>query len=191
MMVLSGCGDSGGGTCGNTPACGGDVVGTWTITSSCLSPGSPTSAVCQGTSDIANLKITGAITYNADLTYTTNSLLSGSETVSLPLSCLTSSNASATCDQLGQLFKDDPSNQSVTCSGTTICTCKIVVSNQTSMTMGTYSTTAAGVETDTPTVGQPSQSDYCVKGKTLTLSPHADAGMMGQSFGGTITLTKM
>jgi len=191
MMVLSGCGDSGGGTCGNTPACGGDIVGAWTITSSCLSPGSPTSAACQGTNDVANIKLTGTITYNADMTYTANTMFSGSETVTLPLSCLTSSNSAATCDQLGELFMADPSSQTATCSGTTTCSCKIVFSNETSMTTGTYSTTAAGVETDTPTVGDPSQSDYCVNGKTLTLSPHADATMMGQAIAGTITLTKM
>jgi hypothetical protein len=190
MMVLSGCGDSGDGTCGNTPACGGDIVGAWTITSACLNPGSRTSAACQGTSDIANIKLTGTVTYNADLTYTANTMFSGSETVTLPLSCLPSSNGQATCDQLGQQFRGDPSTQTVTCSGTTTCSCKIVFANETSMTTGTYSTTAAGVETDTPTVGEPSQSDYCVKGKTLTLSPHADAGMMGQSISGTITLTK-
>ena len=192
MMILSGCGGSGdsGGTCGNTPACGGDIVGAWKITSACLSPGAPTSAACQGTSDIANIQLTGTVTYNADMTYTANTTFSGSETVTLPLSCLTSSNNQATCDQLGELFMGDPSNQTATCSGTTTCSCKIVFSNATSMTMGTYSTTAAGIETDTPTGGTPSQSDYCVKGKTLTLSPHADTGMMGQAFTGTITLTK-
>ena len=191
MMILSGCGGSGdsGGTCGNTPACGGDIVGTWTIASSCVTPGPSMPAVCQGTNDIANIKITGTITYNADMTYTGNSLVSGSETVMLPLSCLTSSNAPATCDQLGQLYMKDPTNQSATCSGSSICTCKIVIS-ETSMTTGTYATTAAGLLADTPTGESPSQTDYCVKGKTLTLSPHAAAGMMGQTLTGTITLTK-
>jgi hypothetical protein len=191
MTVLSGCGDSVGGTCGNTPACGGDLVGTWTIASSCVSAGSSMSALCPGaTADTANLKVTGTITYTADMTYTTNSVLSGSETLVLPLSCFVQSDVSATCDQLGQIYMNDPTNQSATCTGSSICTCTIVLSNQTSTRTGTYSTTAAGLATDTPTGGAPSQSDYCVRGQTLTLSPHAGAGIMGQSVTGTITLTR-
>jgi hypothetical protein len=89
MMVLSGCGGSGG-MCGNTAACGGDIVGTWTIASSCVSGSSAISATCPGeTVDGANLKVTGTVTYNADMTYTANSILSGSETLMLPLSCVT------------------------------------------------------------------------------------------------------
>jgi hypothetical protein len=37
VLVLSGasCGD-GGGTCGRVPSCGGDIVGDWRVTSSCV-----------------------------------------------------------------------------------------------------------------------------------------------------------
>jgi hypothetical protein len=81
--------------------------------------------------------------------------------------------------------------QSITCTGSSTCTCKAVLSNVTSTITGTYTTTAAGLLTDTPMGGgTTSPSDYCVKGKTLTLSPHAGAAMMGQSVSGTITLTK-
>ena len=59
------------------------------------------------------------------------------------------------------------------------------------MVTGSYTTTAAGVLTDTPMGGgAASPSDYCVKGKTLTVSPHAGSAMMGQTVSGTITLTK-
>jgi len=57
--------------------------------------------------------------------------------------------------------------------------------------MITYSTTAAGVLTETATGGTPNDSDYCIKGTTLSLSPHAGSSMAGQgSTSGTITLTK-
>jgi hypothetical protein len=191
MVVLTGCGGSGG-TCGNTAACGGDIVGTWTITSSCVS-GSVASSSCPGeTVDTANLKISGTVTYAADLTYTVNSLLSGSETLTLPLSCVNKPGATTppkTCDQLGATLMGTIS-ESITCTGSSVCTCHVVISNQTSMTTGTYTTTAAGLLTETAMGGSPSQNDYCVKGKTFTLSPHAAAAMMGQSVSGTITLTK-
>jgi len=54
-----------------------------------------------------------------------------------------------------------------------------------------YSTTPAGLLTKTATGGTPDESDYCVKGKTLTVSTHTGSGMAGQaSIAGTITLTK-
>src|SRR5258708_39503333 len=125
------------------------------------------------------------------MTYTVNSILSGSETLMLPLSCVTKMGATTTCDQLNTTLMRSTSNQSVTCTGSSTCTCKVVFSNATSMTTGTYTATAAGLLTDTPMGGgTASPSDYCVKGKTLTLSPHAGAAMMGQTVSGTITLTK-
>jgi hypothetical protein len=47
------------------------------------------------------------------------------------------------------------------------------------------------VLTETAMGGTPDDSDYCVKGTTFTLSPHAGSTMAGQgSTSGTITLTK-
>jgi hypothetical protein len=191
MMILPGCGGSGG-TCGNTAACGGDIAGTWTITSSCVS-GTVTSTSCPGeTVDTANLNISGTVTYATDMTYTVNSILSGSEILMLPLSCVNKPGATTppmTCDQLTGTLMGTIS-RSITCTGSSVCTCNVVISSQTSMTTGTYTTTTAGLLTETPMGGSPSQNDYCVKGKTFTLSPHAAAAMMGQSVSGTITLTK-
>src|SRR6266404_7238822 len=67
MTILSGC-DGSGGTCGNTPGCGGDIVGTWTVTSSCLSvTASMFSSSCPtATIDNVKLNITGTATYNAN-----------------------------------------------------------------------------------------------------------------------------
>jgi hypothetical protein len=190
MVVLAGCGGSGG-TCGNTAACGGDLVGAWTITSTCVSGSAASTSCPTETVDTTNLKFAGTLTYNADMTYTENGALTGSEIVVLPLSCVTLPNAATatTCEQLGTTLMATP-NQSITCIGSSVCTCKVVFSNQTFKTTGTYTMTAAGVLSETPMSGLPSQFDYCVKGKTLTLSPQASAVMMGQSTAGTITLTK-
>src|SRR5438445_10933653 len=86
LVMLSAC-DSGGGTCANTAACGGDVVGTWNITSSCVSatPSMMSSASCPGAKTTSsNLTATGTIVYRADMTYSSNFMVSGSVTVFQP-----------------------------------------------------------------------------------------------------------
>jgi hypothetical protein len=190
-LVATGCGSSGG-TCGNTAACGGNVVGTWTITSSCVSAsasmvdtGCPTA-----TASASNLTIDGSFTYNADGSYTSTASVSGSVRVSLPQSCLTSNGVTITCDQVNQALQNDPTaGVTLSCTGSLSCTCTETISNETSTETGTY-TTAAGVVTQTPAGGTASESDYCVKGTTMTQSPHASSTMMGEVESGTITLAK-
>ena len=191
-VAVQGCGSSGG-TCSNTAACGGAIAGTWTITSSCVSENAsmldsqcPTATVSS-----SNLTINGNITYNADGTYSSTSTVSGSLHVTLPPSCLTTNGVTLTCDQINQLFQSNPTaGVTLNCTGTSSCACTETIASQTSSETGTYTTTAAGLLTDTPTGGTASQTDYCVKGTTMTQSPHAGSTMMGQSINGTITLTK-
>ncbi len=190
-LVAAGCGSSGG-TCSNAAACGGSVVGTWTITSSCVSASaSMTNSQCPGESGTSNLHVSGTITYNADGTYTSNATASGSITVTVPASCLTSNGVTVTCAQLNQQAQANPTaGVTVNCTGTSSCNCVETIAAQTSTETGTYVTTTAGVLTQTPSGGTASQDDYCVKGTTMTLSPHAGSTMMGTVESGTITLTK-
>lgn len=190
-FMATGCGSSGG-TCGNTAACGGDIVGTWTITSSCVSASaSMVDSSCPtapGTS--SNVTITGSITYNADGSYTSTSTIGGTVQVYLPQSCLTSSGVTITCDQVNQAFQSDPTpGLTLNCTGSSGCTCTETISDQSSTETGTY-TTAAGVVTQTATGGTASETDYCVKGTTMTQSPHPGSTMMGEAESGTINLTK-
>ena len=192
VLAASGCGSSGG-TCSNTAACGGAIVGTWTITSSCVSEsGSMFDSQCpSATVSSSGLTITGSGTYNADGTYSSTSTINGTIYVTLPPSCLTSSGVTITCDQLNQVFQSNPTpGLTLNCTGSSSCSCTETVANQTSSETGTYTTTAAGLLTETPTGGTASQTDYCVKGTTMTQSPHAASAMMGQPVSGTITLTK-
>jgi len=192
-FVNAGCGSSSGGTCSNTAACGGDVVGTWTITSSCVSASSSMSnSFCPSvTSSGSNLTIRGTVTYNADGTYSTNATIGGSITVYLPPSCLTTNGVTVTCDQLNQEFASNPTaGITFTCSGSSGCSCVETIAAEASSATGTYTTTSAGVVTTTDADGSISQSDYCVKGTTMTQSPHAGSTMMGTAESGTITLTK-
>jgi hypothetical protein len=139
----------------------------------------------------SGLTITGSITYNADGTYSSTSTVGGSIYVTLPPSCLTSNGVTLTCDQLNQAAQSNPTpGLTLHCTGSSSCGCTETLANQTSSETGTYTTTAAGLLTDTPTGGTVGQSDYCVKGTTMTQSPHAGSTMMGQTVSGTITLTK-
>jgi hypothetical protein len=172
--MASGCGggSSSGGACVGATACGGDIVGTWNITSSCVSlNASMFSTVCPAaTSNFSNLSITGTMNFAAALTYTATTSSSGAATVSLPASCLTQQGTSVSCADLNLLFATNPAFSSAECTGTTTCTCSVTFSNQTSTETGTYTTTPAGllsqVAADTP---GSDDSNYCVKGSTLTL----------------------
>lgn len=199
LAVLSSCGggsSNGGGTCSSAAACGGNIVGSWMITSSCITV--DTSSMmpevdCPGaTGSAEGFKITGTATYGADMTYTENSTMSGTVVVNLPSSCLMQQGLTLTCAQVQQVLQlaiAGSEFSSATCTGSSGCTCKMVLVPQMSTETGTYTATTAGLLTQMATGGDTSQSDYCVKGTTLTESPRAMGGMNGVS--GTITLTKL
>ncbi|MEP7052913.1 MAG: hypothetical protein ABJB12_21285, partial [Pseudomonadota bacterium] len=94
LLLCAGCGGSSSdsdASCTNSSACGGDITGKWTITSSCIGVTAMNMAnpQCPGASvSGSDLKVSGSITYNDDLTYTSTSTISGSTSVTLPASCL-------------------------------------------------------------------------------------------------------
>jgi hypothetical protein len=185
------CGSSGG-TCGNAAPCGGDVVATWTIASSCVSDTAKSmgNMNCPGaTTNTSSLHIGGTATFNADMTYTRTTTTSGTVTTTFPASCLSQGGVTITCAELSQLLMQDPSMGSGSCAGTTSCSCTFNAQNASSTETGTYTTTAAGVLTLTSSTNGVEEDDYCVKGNTFTISPHPGAASsMGVS--GTITFTK-
>ncbi len=192
---LSGCGGGGGssGSCPNAPACGGVIVGTWNVTSSCVNVAVDMfAAQCPSAtvSSAAGLTISGSATYNADLTYSSNSTLSGNATVNFPTSCLKAQGIT-TCDEVAQSYAGDPFFTSVSCVTTASgCSCTGAVPPDSSAESGTYTATAAGLLTQIA-AGDTCQSDFCVTGTMLTMSPHAGSSVMGQgSVSGTITFTK-
>lgn len=197
VFGLSGCGGGGGEICANAPGCGGDVVGTWRITSACLSvmlsfssPSCPTQ-----TASGSAVGAEGTVTYNSGLTYTSNTAFTGTITSIVPPECLVVNGSPVTCDWLDQQNQAHPTaGVTVRCSGSP-CTCTETFTPTLKTQMGTY-TTSARVLTETPAGGTGDQSDYCVVGTTMTVSPHitsmmnADAGVSGTEMG-TITLTKI
>jgi hypothetical protein len=182
-------------SCESFAACGGNVVGNWTITSSCLS-GNISDVSCPGAIvDVSGLSIAGAASFNSDMTYTSQSTLSGSMKTTLPPACLMQGDLTLTCEQYQQLLMQvipDPespfSGFSCKTSGSN-CDCTFTFKATPSSEQGTYAT-AGNVLTMTAADGSSEADDYCVSGDKLQLKPMAMASMMDMDLTMVLTLTK-
>jgi hypothetical protein len=177
----------GNGSCSNTP-CGGDLVGIWTVTSSCLTVSgdvdmSPAYIDCaSGPISAGTLQVSGTFTVNADTTFSDETATTGNVDFSLPDQCLSVSGTRTTCDGLGRSivpslgYASDSSCQDAAGGG---CTChapvaqtdigKMGIVSAMPLTSGNYSTSGSVV---TLTDGFETTSySYCVSGNTLTLTP--------------------
>jgi len=181
LMALSAsvvsCGGGDGGSCGMVASCGGNIVGEWTITSSCVAAhGTLGDSSCPTATLTAHATVTGTSSYRADLSYTTNWTLQGSETIGFPASCLTSGGVTITCDQLNQVFAGAgaPTGASaVRCSnaGGGGCNCVADLAQQTMSEIGTYTTSGVTVNTTPAGSTTSDPSGYCVQGNRLDLTP--------------------
>lgn len=191
-LALVGCGgsdESDPAQCSNIAGCGGDVVGQWTIQSTCLTPTLSSMNSCEGmTADASGVKTTGTITFKSDKTFTSSFAQSGSMVVNVPASCLMRNGATVSCTQLQQGLQGsaaDPSVTSVSCAAANGgCACTLVMAPQNSSNSGSYETSGS-VLTEVKSDGSSEENAYCVKGGTLTLSPTSSSGESGS-----ITLTK-
>jgi hypothetical protein len=176
-------GSSGGGgqtaNCPNGSSCGGDLVGTWNVTSSCLNLSGDMSVEllemgCKTVPATGFLKVTGTWTVDAKGNYTDDTTTTGS--VSFPLSdaCLTVSSTPVECSKMGNLFTAagwktgtcSISNGQCNCSATANQLGSIGVIYSNASNKGTYTTSDTGLNTD-----ESVDYSYCVSGNTLTLTP--------------------
>ncbi len=121
-----------GGSCELQP-CGGDILGKWTIASSCMS--STSFPGCDdGKIDVSDAVMRGTMEFLADGTYITTVGAVGSMTMKMPASCL----MGATCEgleaSLGAQTGDDFA--AISCQGTEVCNCKM--EGQSQRKVGTY-----------------------------------------------------
>ena len=178
-------GPDGGLACGTVSACGGDIVGTWTVTQSCLTATEDLSSNCAGLSADISFSVSGTATYNADHSYTAMVTGGGTTSYHYPSSCIP---AGATCVQLGQALMGIGMYSSVTCTidSAGVCNCVAVTPSTSSNETGTYSTSGTTLTT-TPS-GAVSSGPYCVHGNVLyQMSGAADGGV---SVMGSIVLTR-
>lgn len=197
VVACGGSSSDGSGTCSDVNACGGDVVGSWTVESSCLTVDTSdmVSASCPGmTTKPTGWKITGTASFDADQTFDVNMTISGGVVVTVPKSCLTQMGVTATCSQLQQALQaqttevDSPFS-SATCGGASDgCSCTMTMKPIPSSSTGTYST-EGGLLTQMHASGTVGQSDYCVKGGKLSISEHDGMGEMS-NVSGTIVFGK-
>jgi hypothetical protein len=161
-------------------ACGGDVVGNWTITSACVDDhkdagtSNPFGPACpQAALDVA-LDATGTATFRSDGTYATSIMGTPMISLTVPSSCLTNGSLPvADCASLAKALDKD--GGATTCTGdkATGCTCTGKVGNfGGDHSMGTYTvsgntlTTTKDIDSGTKT-GDP--APYCVSGNVLKI----------------------
>jgi hypothetical protein len=180
VIAFAGCG-GGSGVCGGG-ACGGNLVGTWSLTSQCNSTNQPTPTTgCTDTVDSSRIKETGTVTFNRNGTYSTSISISGSASETISAQCL----SSTTCDNENTvLMQEVTAGQLSSASCTAVasgCFCQFVYVSQTLTNTGTYATAGSSVTTMTTGSTSSSTSTYCVLGSTLTVSSMSMAGMTGPS----------
>src|SRR5215471_16202508 len=116
-------GAGGAGSCSSVTPCGGDVVGTWTVTSSCLKVTGNVDVMqfglgCTSVSVTGSLQVTGTWTAKSDGTFTDATTTAGTEQITLAASCLQVSGTTTTCDRIGGLLQG-VGYASVTCTDAT------------------------------------------------------------------------
>lgn len=192
--TTGGTGGSGGGTggtsgaggaganCSNAPACGGDVVGAWTVESSCLqlSGDADVTSIGLGCSSIpvtGHLEVTGTWTAYANGTYSDETVTTGEAALAMEASCRSISGTVVRCNQMGDAL-EIMGYTSVTCTDVAGggCACDAVIEQHGGMgvlsiipaTDGEY-TLAGNVLTTVSDA--PAEYAYCASGTALSMHP--------------------
>jgi hypothetical protein len=176
--------DGAGASCGKVAACGGNIVGTWNFVAGCAS----TSASAASNSACPNESIqsttvtaSGSATFNSDLTYSVDVTESVSESLVVPMSCLTVGGMTISCDEIATVLagalETDGGGPTTTCTSSgTDCDCNISLSGLSTHETGTY--TLSGNSVVTTAGGTSGGGDYCVQGDTLHFLSSTSMGTM-------------
>jgi len=182
-------GSSGAGTapesCSNTSACGGNVVGTWSVSSTCLTlSGQLTlpaffSPDCRTAGISGSLHVTGSFSANADGTYTDNTTTTGTEQLTLAAACLAFSGTNITCEKVAVPLQA-VGYSSVTCQDAPGggCSCSATVEQQGGLgfpsadphTSGSFATA-----NNTLTLDGSSAFGYCAATDKMTWTPQSQS----------------
>jgi hypothetical protein len=162
-----------GGSCAMVANCGGDVVGDWTVTSSCAR-GSGT-VILNGCSTPVSVsesvKITGTLSFGSDLTYEAHGMISASESILYPAACLTTTQGvTITCDQRNQSLAVSGMATGKCTASNGGCSCNLTIAPRSLDESGTY-TVSGGILTTTPTGRAPVTTGYCVQGNRFDYTP--------------------
>src|SRR5688572_7142633 len=116
--------------CNSVTPCGGAVVGTWNVASSCLELSgdmdvSLTSLGCMTVPVVGSLQTTGSIVFNENGTYTDNTTTTGSVTFPLEASCLSVSSVAVTCDRAANIFSSVGWSDATCADISGVCRCSL------------------------------------------------------------------
>ena len=169
--------------CGQVEPCGGEVAGTWKMLGSCFNTAGLSADIadsCPGASiSISRFSIAGTLTFNADSSYSSTATETIKATEVVPLACF--GGLVATCADL--LTTSSP-GVSISCVGTTVCTCGISGTQIFPSPSGTYTTGGSSLYTIDAVTGDSSGSDYCVQADLMHMvevSSTMNMGPMGQA----------
>jgi hypothetical protein len=171
-------------------ACGGNVVGTWTVTSSCLKVSgnldpSVVGAGCSSAPVTGDLQVSGTWTAVGDGTFIDDTVTTGTEQFTLAPACLLVSSTPVSCTgaagfiQLlgfGALTCTSAAGGGCNCSGTVHQSGGLGLLSPAPSTSGYY-TTGANTLTLSGDGGD-TKSSYCVSGSKLTVTPQSTTPTM-------------
>jgi hypothetical protein len=172
-------------SCSNVLPCGGDIVGTWAVTSSCLKITgemdlSSMGLGCKSAPVTGALQVSGTWTANSNGKYTDNTITSGTEQLTLPASCLQVSGTTASCEALNATIESfGYESGSVNCKNAASgggCTCPATIKQTAGLgllsveptTTGKYTTSGNVVTTDNE-----KKYSYCVSGNKMAWTPQS------------------
>jgi hypothetical protein len=193
VLPSIGCGSDPGaaGSCGKVQPCGGDIVGDWRVVADCVNDAvlsmklaSDFGASCPTVTGHANVTETGSFTFSAGLSFSASATVAGTVDMNIPASCL----AGSTCADVNAAIQADlaanpsPGITSVSCLGSSACTCRFTVGPVPLLESGTYTTAGTTLTLTSAADGSVDQGGYCINGTTghlMTLVMSMPMGSMG------------
>jgi len=168
------------GACTSVAPCGGDAVGTWNVTSSCLNVAGDLNVsligmACSSVPISGSLQVSGTWIADTNGTYTDNTTTTGTETFTLNAACLVISSTPVDCRGAANIMTA-LGYASATCTSNANggCDCSAKVDQRGGVGLmsplassnGSYTTSNNALTTDDTL-----KYSYCVSGNTLTLIP--------------------
>jgi non-reducing end alpha-L-arabinofuranosidase len=194
--VAQGGASGAGGTCPAATPCGGDLLGDWTVTSSCLKVSGQLDLSLAGTGcDSAPItgarQVTGTFTATSDGKYVDNTVTSGDDQFALVPSCLVISSTPVNCSGAANLLTAVLGYAKLECAsnagGGCDCSGHIQQSGGLGLlamdpsTAGKYRASGNTFTLIGSASADDTQYDYCVKDGTLTVAPKSGSPVVAGS----------
>jgi hypothetical protein len=164
-------------------ACGGNLVGTWKVTSVCAEIAGAVIDVCPTAVAQLDLTLTGTATFSGDGTRSSDFTTKATITYTLDAACLnaiTSGKPPATCDVLSK--PADPANGDgpTACTGdpTVSCTCVEDNPEKSEKKTGTYTADGSTLTMTEDADGSMKTAEFCVKGSEVRVKQPEDLAVL-------------